>query len=128
MKCVVSGSFRKFYDAIAGLVEDFEKCGIEVLSPSKSKIVKSQEEFVILESDKTDDIEILERNHLNAIKEADFLYIYNPEGYMGESTIMELGWALAMDKPVYSLEKSKDLALAKFIKVKSPADICKNRF
>lgn len=123
MKCVVSGSFRKFYDGITKTVEEFERCGVKVLSPKVSRIINGGGEFAILESDTTKDIRLLEKNHLAAIKEADFLYVYNPEGYIGTSATMEIGWALALNKPVFSLQKPSDLVLAEFIKVKSPKDV-----
>lgn len=124
MKCVVSGSFRKFYQGIIQVIEDFERCGIEVLSPKISEVMNPENEFVILKSDPTNDIETLERSHLEKIREADFLYIYNPGGYIGKSVAMELGWALALNKPVYALEEPDDTVLSKFVMVKSPQEIC----
>ncbi len=124
MKCVISGSFRRFYDGIAKTAEQFNTCGIKVLSPKISRVVDPNEEFVLLESDTTSDIKTLEQNHLDAIKHADFLYVYNPEGYIGMSAIMEMGWTLALHKPVFALERPSDLVLAQFVKIKSPQELC----
>ena len=126
MKCVVSGSFRKFYSEIVDFVDELEKCGVEVLSPEKSRPLNPGGEFIVLESDATDDVEIIEKDHLNAISECDFLYLYNPGGYTGKSAVMELGWALAMGKPIYSLEKPDDIVLEKFTEIKSIEEIRKS--
>ncbi len=123
MKCVVSGSFKKFYDGIIKTIEEFERCGAKVLSPKVSRIINAGEEFALLESDTTKNIKVLEKKHLDAIRESDFLYVYNPEGYIGTSATMEIGWALSLDKPVFSLQKPSDLVLAEFVKVKSPKDV-----
>lgn len=123
MKCVISGSFRKFYDGITKTAEEFERYGVKVLAPKVSRIINADEEFAILESDTTKNIKVLEKNHLDTIREADFLYVYNPEGYVGTSATMEIGWALALEKPVFSLQKPSDLVLAEFIKVKSTKEV-----
>ena len=119
MKAVVSGSFRKFYDGIAETVSIFEDSGIKVLSPKISQIKNPGEEFAILESDTTTDIKTLEQNHLDAISKADFLYVYDPQGVVGMSTMMEIGWALAIQKPIFALETPIDVVLAEFIQVQS---------
>jgi nucleoside 2-deoxyribosyltransferase len=125
MKCVISGSFRKFYKEIVWVIEEFEKCGIEVISPKKSKILNAKDGFVFLATDETNDIKMLEEKHLQEIEKSDFLYIYNPVGYIGKSVAFELGWAVALKKPIYSQEKPDDVVLAQFTEVKSIREICK---
>lgn len=34
---------------------------------------------------------------------ADVVFIYNQDGYIGNSTTLELGYAVALGKPVYAL-------------------------
>jgi len=119
MKCVISGSFRKFYNEIVATAEIFQKQGVEVLSPKISVIRNAGGEFVLLESDATDDIKTLEQAHLDAIKNADFLYLYNPGGYVGVSASLEIGWAIANNKKVFSLEKPADQILGEFVQVKA---------
>lgn len=35
---------------------------------------------------------------------ADVVYVYNQDGYAGVSTNMEIGYAVAMNKPIYVYE------------------------
>lgn len=120
MKCVVSGSFQKFYSGIKETTAVFQKHGVEVIAPKISTIKNPNDGFVLLESDVTNDMKVIERAHLDAIKAADFLYIYNPKGYIGLSAAMELGWAVANNKPIFSLEKPTDPILGKFVEARAP--------
>jgi hypothetical protein len=124
--CTISGSFRKFYGGIIETKEEFEKNGIEVISPKKSKITSSKKGFVILESDSILMPGEIEDLHLDAIEDSDFVYIYNPEGYVGYSTRFEIGYALALRKPIFSLELVDDEVLQSYIIVLSPEELCKN--
>src|SRR3989344_3961867 len=108
MKCVLSGSFQKSYEAMLTAREILEKAQIQVLSPSNSEITNPGDTFALLASDTTTDILSLEQKHLDAISRADFLYIYNPEGYIGTSTAMEIGWAYALHKRIYCLTTPTD--------------------
>jgi nucleoside 2-deoxyribosyltransferase len=47
-------------------------------------------------------------HHFEQIRKADVVYIYNKDGYMGNSTTLELGAAVALGKPIYTLEHEKD--------------------
>jgi hypothetical protein len=114
MRCVISGSFRKYYENIYQTIDVFEKLGIKVLSPKKSKIINPGENFAILETDSSKDIKTLELNHLEAIRKADFLYVCNPSGYMGTSTLVEIGFAIGCKKNLYFLEQPQDPVIASF--------------
>lgn len=123
---VISGSFRKHIQGIQEKIREFEALGISVLSPKASKVINPKEEFAILETDDTAEPKTLEQRHLDAIYESDALYIYNPDGYLGASATMELGWALALGKPVYAKETPQDFTLKLFSgKIASPPNIKK---
>ena len=108
MKCVISGSFRKHYDDIRRTISDFEELGVEVLSPMKSSIINPNEAFTILETDTSNDPKKLEEDHLNAIRQCDFLYICDIGGYIGASTLLEIGFAIAVGKKIYCIEQPKE--------------------
>ena len=114
LNIVISGSFRRYFDGISETVKAFEALGIEVLSPKASKVINPGEEFAVLETDDTSDPKTLEQRHLDAITAADALYIYNPDGYIGDSSKMELGWAIALGKPVFCKELVADSTLKFF--------------
>ena len=114
LSVVISGSFRRYFDGISETVKTFEALGIEVLSPKASKVINPGEEFAVLESDDTSDPQTLEQRHLDAITTADALYLYDPDGYIGDSSKMELGWANALGKPVFCRELVADSTLKFF--------------
>ena len=111
---VISGSFRRYYNGIRDAIKQFESLGVEVLSPMHSNVVNPGEDFVILETDESTCPDKLEREHLKAICRADALYLYNPDGYIGPSSAMEVGWALALRKSVYLKEPCEDATLRYF--------------
>lgn len=105
---VISGLFRRYFDGISETVKAFESLGIDVLSPKASKVVNPGEEFAVLETDDTNDPKTLEQRHLDAITAADALYLYDLDGHIGDSSKMELGWAIALGKPVFCKELVAD--------------------
>ncbi len=138
MKCVVAGSYRKFYSDIRdNVIPVFEQAGIEVQYPPKSVIVNPDDPYPIFESDdklqrdpyssevlpitrdlvevmaETRNVPIeqiereimLEQGFMEAAVNADFVYLFNPRGYMGQHTTFEMGFLLNNGKPIYSLEK-----------------------
>lgn len=46
--------------------------------------------------------------HFQRIREADIVWVYNPGGYIGTSVTMEMAFACALAKPIYTLEKDTD--------------------
>jgi len=112
---VVSGSFNRFLPQIQETVIKMEKLGIVVLSPKVSKPVSRINGFTRLEKDKGSP-EKIERIHLTAIAESDFLYVVNPEGYIGKSVGLEIGYAISNGIPIFSSDAPKDPIFSGFIK------------
>jgi hypothetical protein len=112
MNITIIGSFRKYYNEICLLIDDFEKAGIRVLSPMKSYIVKELNGFVLLQSDNKSikPYQIQQRVFENA-KNSDLIYVWNPDGYIGVSTAYEIGRIAEMNKTIYFKEKAKDLPI-----------------
>lgn len=44
----------------------------------------------------------LTHDHFYKIRMADVVYVYNKDGYSGNSTTLEIGYALACGKPIYA--------------------------
>lgn len=124
LSVVIAGSFRKHFNGIREKVREFEDLSITVLSPEDSDLEDPDEEFVILETDESDDPKTIEQQVLDYITEADALYIYNPDGYMGDTTTLEYGWALAKGTPVFVKEEPDDVTLSLFYdEIASPEEI-----
>ncbi len=116
MKCAISGSFKKYYEEICWAYDIFEQNGMMVLSPKKATIINPGEEFALLSTDSAKlTIKQLEDRHLAAIADSDFLYIVNPNGYVGNSVKFEMGYAHGHNKPIYSLDQIEDVTLQKYL-------------
>ncbi len=46
--------------------------------------------------------------HLERIDQADWMYVFNQDGHIGNSVVMEIGYAYAQRKPVYALAPIQD--------------------
>ena len=54
-------------------------------------------------------------NHLNNIKKSDIVYIFNKGSYIGPAVTVEIGYSLALGKPIYSKAPIKDITISNFI-------------
>jgi len=52
---------------------------------------------------------------LKKIDEADVVYVVNPEGYVGKSVCVDIGYAFARDKPIYVMHPVDDPSLMNLI-------------
>jgi NTP pyrophosphatase (non-canonical NTP hydrolase) len=115
LTCTVSGSFRRFLPQISAKITECADQDVAVLSPRSVQALGDQGGFVFLKGDRGEPKEI-ECAHLQAIRKSDFLYVVNPEGYIGPSATMEVGYALALSVPVFSLEPPAEPILAMFVR------------
>ncbi len=122
-RIVISGSFRKHYEPIRKLINEFQELGCQVLSPKESRIVNPGADFIFLETDQERDPRKVEERHLFAIAKADCLFICNPEGYMGQSATLEMGYALGQHKPVFVLEEMPDTVVNLFVRRATPKEV-----
>jgi hypothetical protein len=125
MDVTIIGSFRKFYSEICSLIDEFESNGITVLSPKKSYIVNELNGYVILNSDnKLKKPYQIQQRVFECAEKSDFIYVWNPNGYIGVSTAYEIGHIVEMGKTLYYKEIVDDLPI--FIpdkNIKSPEQI-----
>lgn len=116
-KVTVSGSFRRHLPAIARSVETFVDRGCRVLSPEDPRVVDSFGEFLFVASDRFRGIRTVQNRHLAAISASDLLWLVDPEGYVGQSASLELGYAIAVGTPVFSASPPSDLTLRQYVTV-----------
>ena len=111
LKTVISGGFSKFKPEIDLAIQEFEDLGVTVLGlgkgwlyipPSKQPDRNSSQRFRPLPSEIGRTIKQIEDGFLQAVEQSDFLYIVNPEGFIGESVALEIGFAIAKRIPIYS--------------------------
>ena len=130
----ISGSF-KFKPEIDRLIEEFQDLHVRVLSPEKGWLVVPKFHILLknnfrpLPSEKNMTVKQVENNFLTDVKKSTFLYVANFGGYTGCSTNFEIGFALGIGKPIYSIEKianiENDLLYGedvKSIKIMTPKD------
>lgn len=68
--------------------------------------------------------------HLNRIEKADVVFIVNPDGYLGPSTTLELGYAVALRKLIVAMkpdntEAARTVLIDLVLESNDVADACK---
>jgi hypothetical protein len=103
MKSVVICGSRRFKKEIKAFTKDLRSNGIVVYDPYLHsggeewlKLSDVYKRYVLLG---------LTHDHFYKIRKADIVYIYNKGGYIGNSTTLEIGYAVACDKPIYAYQE-----------------------
>jgi len=123
MKSVVICSSNRFAKEARAFAKGLEKLGVLVYlahyytasGGNWKKVSDFDRPFVALG---------LSHDHFYKIRMADTVLVYNKDGYAGYSTSMEIGYAVALNKPVYAVsDKDEDICRAVLYRaiVKTPA-------
>lgn len=109
--CII-GSFRKYYAEILQIIELFETNSHTILSPKYSNISRDEDGFVILASDADglSHIDIQTMVFHRAFR-SDFVYVWNPHGYVGKTTCYEIGRLVERRIPLYYKEYPTDVPI-----------------
>ena len=107
----ISGSFRKHLDYILKVKDRLEAKGTKVLSPRFTEPENPGEEFVVFTGEEGLSPLELERHHLKSISGSDALIVCDPEGYVGASALLEIGFANAVGKRIIFMEKPEEFML-----------------
>jgi nucleoside 2-deoxyribosyltransferase len=105
-KKIVISSSMKFRSLVKEVMKELEKLGYQPLFPNLD--YSSENRNVVLTIEEKNK---LAWGHYRAIEEADAAYFILPDGYMGTSCKVELGYALALKKPIYFSEPTGDIGL-----------------
>ena len=116
LTCTISGSFRRSLGAIESKRAELRRAGFTVLSPRNTRSVDEVEGFVRLAGE-TGSPKDIQQGHLNAIRQSDCLYVVNPDGYIGPSTTLEVGYALALGIPVFCVATPSEHIIGMFVEV-----------
>ncbi len=121
---VISGTYRKDNEGLKLVYAELQDLGCRVLSPTSVQVTSEVDGFVFMEGEQRELPESIELRHLNAIQEAQFVWLHAPEGYVGLSAALEVGFAHAIGIPVYSRTNVSDPILATFVaRVASPREV-----
>lgn len=123
LSATVSGSFHRHMTAVCETVRTLTDAGVRVLSPSDPRIVDEIGPFLFVASDRHRSVRLVQDRHLDAIRNSDFLLLVCPDGYVGQSASLELGFAIGLEVPIFSLNLPPDLTLRQYVQqVDSIAD------
>jgi nucleoside 2-deoxyribosyltransferase len=125
MKSVVICGSNKFAKEARAFGKALEKLGVEVFMPH----------FYRASGGKWDELKDFDKpfvalglthDHFYKIRLADAVFIYNKDGYSGNSTTLEIGYAVACDKPIYAFsEKDEEICRSVLFRgvVTTPKDL-----
>jgi len=108
---IVIGCSVKYRDIIKKAVKELEDLGMEPLFPNLNCSDENSDKANTISEKKRMALE-----HYRAINKADIVYFITPNGYMGTSVKLELGYAIAKKKDIYFSEPTNDLALDCYVK------------
>ncbi|OGL66521.1 hypothetical protein A2856_02410 [Candidatus Uhrbacteria bacterium RIFCSPHIGHO2_01_FULL_63_20] len=101
----------KFRSQAIELIRRMRKTGIDPLFPDLEQTVENRDVAAT-----TDEKIRFAWNHYRAIEQAEAVYFLVPSGYMGTSCKLEVGYAIAMRKPIFFSEKTGDMGLDGYAK------------
>ncbi len=118
---IAIGCSMKYRSLVKEVVNNMKETGLTPLFPNLDYSENNSDEANTISEKKR-----LAMEHYNAIDEADVVYLITPNGYMGTSCKLELGYAIAKNKPIYFSEPTNDIGLdcyvEKFIPINSLND------
>ena len=114
-RAVLCGSYTRDRAGLFRVYDELVTTGCQVLSPRRMQFDNAA--FVRDTAEQGISSRAIEAYHLLAICKADFVMIYAPDGYVGLSAAMEIGFATAQKCPVFSRTAPQDIALRGLVKV-----------
>lgn len=117
LTATVSGSFHRHMEAITMAVHELAALSVRVLSPADPRIVAFQGEFLFVASDAVRSVRLVQDRHLESIRAANFLWLVCPDGYVGQSASMEIGYAVREGVPIFATVPPSDLTLCQYVKI-----------
>jgi NTP pyrophosphatase (non-canonical NTP hydrolase) len=116
-RVAICGSFRRDLEALRREYQEFREMGCTVLSPADLDFVAEIDGFVLGKGDAGKSTAQIEELHLQAMQQADLVWLHCPQGYVGSSAAMELGFARAVGLRVFSVERPQDVTLADLVQL-----------
>jgi hypothetical protein len=104
-------------EAISSAVHELAAQAVRVLSPADPRVVAPQGEFLFVASDRIRSVRLVQDRHLESIRSADFLWLVCPDGYVGQSASMEIGFAAGAGVPIFAASSPSDMTLREYVRV-----------
>jgi NTP pyrophosphatase (non-canonical NTP hydrolase) len=122
IKVAICGSFRRDPDGIKAVYAQLRAAGATVLSPLDPNFVSEREGFVFAAAERDEQPQTIEERHLQAMRDADFVWLHAPGGYVGVSATAELGFAHALQLRVFTRTRPAEAVIADWVEiVENPA-------
>lgn len=115
VKAVLSGSYSRDPAGLARAYDELITTGCQVLSPHS--IDFDSADFARTTAEESMSPLELENYHLLCIRQADFVWLHAPDGHIGVSAAFEIGYALAMKRPIFSRTMPQDTMLREYIQL-----------
>lgn len=115
-RAVLCGSYTRDREGLFRAYDELVVTGCQVLSPRRIQF-DDDPAFVRDAAEQGIPSQVIELYHLSAIYQAHFVMIHAPDGYVGLSAAMEIGFATAQKCPVFSRTAPQDIALRGLVKV-----------
>jgi nucleoside 2-deoxyribosyltransferase len=117
MKTIAIGCSMKYRSTVRDTIAKMSAIGLNPVFPNLDYSHENTDK-----ADTPEEKKRLAMEHYDAIKKADAVYLITPEGYMGTSCKLELGYAIALGKPVFFSEPTNDPALDCYVSKFIPLD------
>lgn len=114
---VICGSFKRDFPGLRRTYKTLVELGCNVLSPANINPVAESQGFVYMAGQEQCDPADIEANHLRSIEQANWIWLHAPEGYVGHSGILEIGYAASLGVPVYCDIEPTEAVLRPFVRV-----------
>lgn len=109
---VVIGSYREDLAGLLAFCRSLVQRGLRVLHPPPQACRVGEDlGFVRLDSDRSRDEGQVQRHVFSLIDRCDAVILYSPEGRVGVSAALEIGYALHAHKPIYATAWPKDITV-----------------
>ena len=126
MRSVVICGSRRFKPEIREFAKKLKEEGVLVYEPY---LYEESDEGNQLSQEYKDFVALgLTHNHFYKIRMAEVVFVYNKDGYIGNSTTLEIGFAVALGKPIYALSEADEEICRKVLfskVVKTPEELIK---
>lgn len=113
---VICGSYHLDLAGLKRLFRELDATGCRIISPISVNFTDNSEPVVRAAYENDFNVDELERFHLRALSSADLVFLHAPGGHVGISASYELGFASALNKPVFSMQNLSDEMLATRVK------------